>query len=144
MIAVDTNILVYAHRADSDRHRPARACVLRLAEGRAPWGLPWPCVHEFIAVATHPAIYDPRSTIAQALDQVEAWLASPAVRLLAETRAHWTVLKAQLLAGRVRGPAVHDARIAALCLAHGVSELWTADRDFGRFPGLATRNPLVN
>lgn len=144
MIAVDTNILVYAHRTDSDRHRPARACVRRLAEGRAPWGLPWPCVHEFIAVATHPAIYDPPSTIAQALDQVEAWLASPAVRLFAETRAHWAVLKAQLLAGRVRGPAVHDARIAALCLAHGVSELWTADRDFGRFPGLATRNPLVD
>ena len=144
MIAVDTNILVYAHRADSDRHGPARASVRRLAEGRAPWGLPWPCVHEFIAVATHPAIYDPPSTIAQALDQVEVWLASPAVRLLAETRAHWTVLKAQLLAGRVRGPAVHDARIAALCLAHGISELWTADRDFGRFPGLATRNPLVD
>ena len=144
MIAVDTNILVYAHRADSDRHEPARACVRRLAEGRAPWGLPWPCVHEFIGIATHPAIYDPPSTMAQALDQVEAWLASPAVRLLAETRAHWTELKAQLLAGRVRGPAVHDARIAALCRAHGISELWTADRDFGRFPGFATRNPLVD
>jgi len=144
LIAVDTNILVYAHRADSDRHGPAQACIRRLAEGRAPWGLPWPCVHEFIAVATHPAIYDPPSTIAQALGQVEAWLASPAVRLFAETRAHWAVLKAQLLAGRVRGPAVHDARIAALCLAHGISELWTAERDFGRFPGLATRNPLVD
>jgi hypothetical protein len=45
--------------------------------------------------------------------------------------------------GRVTGPVVHDARIAALCLAHGVRELWTADRDFGRFPALVTSNPLA-
>ena len=38
---------------------------------------------------------------------------------------------------------VHDARIAALCLSHGVRELWSADRDFSRFPALRTRNPLV-
>jgi predicted nucleic acid-binding protein len=38
---------------------------------------------------------------------------------------------------------VHDARIAALCLQHGVRELWSADRDFNRFPALRTRNPLV-
>ena len=36
-----------------------------------------------------------------------------------------------------------DARIAALCLSHGVSELWSADRDFSRFPDIAVRNPLV-
>ena len=46
-------------------------------------------------------------------------------------------------AGRIAGPRVHDARVAALCLAHGVRELWTADRDFSRFPGLATSNPLA-
>jgi predicted nucleic acid-binding protein len=42
------------------------------------------------------------------------------------------------------GAQVHDARIAALCLHHGVTELWTADRDFGRFPELRTRNPLID
>lgn len=46
-------------------------------------------------------------------------------------------------AGRVKGPQVHDARIAALCLQHGVRELWAANRDFGRFPRLKTTNPLV-
>jgi predicted nucleic acid-binding protein len=48
-----------------------------------------------------------------------------------------------LSVGRVTGAKVHDARIAALCLSHGVSELWSADRDFSRFPDLKTRNPLV-
>ena len=44
---------------------------------------------------------------------------------------------------KVAGPLVHDARIAALCLDHGVHEFWTADRDFARFPDLRVRNPLV-
>jgi predicted nucleic acid-binding protein len=48
-----------------------------------------------------------------------------------------------LLLGRIEGPEVHDARVAALVLAHGVRELWTADRDFGRFAGLTVRNPLI-
>ena len=44
---------------------------------------------------------------------------------------------------RIQGPAVHEARIAALCLTHGVRELWSADRDWSRFPELAVRNPLL-
>ena len=60
MIAVDTNVLVYAHRRDSEWHKPAESVVRALAEGHAPWAIPWPCLHEFLAIATHPAIYDPR------------------------------------------------------------------------------------
>ena len=142
MIVADTNILVYAHRADSEWHEPARLAVQSLAEGRVSWGLPWPCVHEFLAIVTHPQIYDPPSTIAEAADQVEAWLESPVAELLGETGAHWKILRQQLESGHIRGPLVHDARIAALSLAHGVTEFWTADRDFGRFPDLKTHNPL--
>jgi len=142
LIVADTNILVYAHRADSEWHEPARLAVQSLAEGRVSWGLPWPCVHEFLAIVTHPQIYDPPSTIAEAADQVEAWLESPVAELLGETGAHWKILRQQLESGHIRGPLVHDARIAALSLAHGVTEFWTADRDFGRFPDLKTHNPL--
>ena len=63
--------------------------------------------------------------------------------LLAEGPQHWSELRAQIEAGRIAGPRVHDARIAALCLSHGVRELWTADRDFSRFTGVRARNPLV-
>lgn len=142
MIATDTNILIYAHRVDSEWHEPAKACVSALAEGRVAWGLPWPCVHEFLATVTRPRIYRPPSTLDQALDQVDAWLESPVADLLTETRTHWESLKHLLRQGQVRGPMVHDARVAAVCLAHGVTEFWTADRDFGRFPDLPTRNPL--
>ncbi len=142
MIATDTNILVHAHRADSEWHESASSLVRSLAEGRVVWGLPWPCVHEFLAVVTHPRIFNPPSTIAQAAEQVEAWLESDAAALLTESDFHWEVLRQQLLGRGIRGPKVHDARIAALCLEHGVTEFWTADRDFSRFPDLATRNPL--
>ncbi len=143
MIAVDTNILVYAHREDSPFHEAAFLCVAELADGLASWAIPWPCLHEFLAVATHPRIYTPPTPLARALDQVEAWLASPTLVLLAETSEHWPRLRALLEAGRVAGPQVHDARVAALCQQHGVRELWSADRDFSRFAGLAVKNPLI-
>jgi len=143
VIAVDTNILVYAHREDSPFHEAAFLCVAELADGLASWAIPWPCLHEFLAVATHPRIYTPPTPLARALDQVEAWLASPTLMLLAETSEHWPRLRALLEAGRVAGPQVHDARVAALCRQHGVRELWSADRDFSRFAGLAVKHPLI-
>ncbi len=143
MIAVDTNVLVYAHRAESPWHEAAARAVAGLAEGRAPWALPWPCLHEFFAIVTHPRIYRPPTPLPAAVDQIEAWLESPSVALVSETGDYWASLKRLLVNGRIEGPRVHDARVAALCLHHGVDELWSADRDFGRFPDLRVRNPLV-
>lgn len=143
MIAVDTNVLVHAHRADSPFHARAAAVVKGLAESRAAWGLPWPCVHELYAKVTHPRLFSPPSTVAQALHQIDCWLASPSVSLLGEALDHWPRLRDLLAEARVEGPMAHDARIAAICLSHGVDELLTADRDFGRFPALRTRNPLI-
>ena len=143
MIAVDTNILVYAHREDSEWHAAAHAKLTELAEGRGAWAIPWPCVHEFFAIVTHPRIYSPPTPLTAAIDQVEAWIESPTLVLLAESDAHWRTLRDLLLNGKIAGAQVHDARIAALCVQHGVKELWSADRDFGRFPDLPMVNPLV-
>ena len=144
MIAVDTNVLVYAHREDSPWHETAYKVLVQLAESRAPWAIPWPCLHEFIAIVTHPRIYNPPTPLMAALDQVDAWSESPTVSLIRESEGYWSQLKNLLEQGRVVGPQVHDARIVAICLLNGVRELWTADRDFSRFPALAIRNPLVN
>ncbi len=144
MIAIDTNILVYAHRSDGQWHEPAAAVVQQLAEGAPAWAIPWPCLHEFLAIATHPRVFDPPSTPTQAIEQVDAWIASPSLVLLVEGVDHWRQLLDLLRAGRVRGPMVHDARIAAICMENGVSEFLTSDRDFSRFPRLRTRNPLID
>lgn len=143
MIAVDTNILVYAHREDSPFHEAAFARMAELAEGSAAWAIPWPCVHEFLAVVTHPRIYAPPTPLPKALEQVDAWFESPAIVLLAESNAHWPVLRELIAGGRISGAQVHDARVAALCRQHGVRELWSADRDFSRFAGFTVVNPLV-
>ena len=143
MIAVDSNLLVYAHREDSPWHDTAYARMVELAEGRAPWAIPWSCLHEFLAIVTHPLIYNPPTPLENAIDQVEAWLGSPTLVVLSETADYWQLLRATLLGGRISGPQVHDARIVTVCQQHGVSELWSADRDFGRFSGLTVRNPLV-
>jgi toxin-antitoxin system PIN domain toxin len=144
VIAVDTNILVYAHRADSPFHERAREHVKSAAEGVAVWAIPWPCLHEFLAIVTHPRIYAPPTPISQALDQVDAWLESPSLSLLSENENHWSALRRAVETGHVQGPRVHDARIASLCLSHGVTELWSADRDFSRFGELRVINPLVS
>jgi toxin-antitoxin system PIN domain toxin len=143
VIAIDTNILVYAHREDSPFHDAAFRRMAELAQGLATWAIPWPCLHEFLAIVTHVRIYAPPTPLSRALDQVDAWLESPTLTLLVETTAHWSVLRELLVDSRVAGAHVHDARIAALCRQHGVHELWSADRDFGRFGGLTVVNPLV-
>ena len=143
VIALDTNILVYAHRRESEYHQEARQLVTDLAEDRHVWSVPWPCLYEFFSVVTNPRIWKGAATTPQqATDQIEAWLKSPSIRLLRETGDFFEVLEPLVRLPRVRGPIVHDARIAALCLAHGVDELLTRDRDFQLFPELKTRNPL--
>lgn len=141
MIALDTNLLVYAHRADSP-FNPAATAVMETLSDR--WGIPWPCVGEFYSVVTHPRGYRPPSPPDAALEQIEAWLTAPSTLLLGERASTWPVLRTMLRSLALTGPRVHDARIAAICVDHRVSELWTVDRDFSRFPALRTRNPLVD
>lgn len=143
MIGIDTNLLVYSHRKDSGWNEQARSCITELANGKAAWCIPWPCLHEFLAVVTHPRIFDPPSTVAQGLAQVEAWLESPSLVTISEDVGYWEFLAKCVRAGKVTGPRVHDARIAAVCAANGVRELWSADRDFGRF-AIKVRNPLID
>lgn len=142
MIALDTNILVYAHRGDSAFHASASERLRKLAEGSVAWAIPWSCIHEFFGIVTHPRIYDPPTPPEKALLQIDAWLESPSLVLLAENEVYWPTARRTLAASRVTGPRVHDARIASLCLAHGVTELWSADRDFSRFTKLRVTNPL--
>ena len=143
MIAVDTNILVYAHRDDAPFHQAASRILRELSEDSAAWALPWPCLHEFLSIVTHPRIFKPPTPLDQAWAQIEAWLESPSLVLLSEAAGYQTILGDLLRRAQVTGPRIHDARIAALCVHHRVRELWTADRDFGRFAGLTVRNPLV-
>lgn len=143
MIALDTNLLVHAHRADASLHAKAKEAVRQLAESPVPWGICYHSLIEFYAVSTQSMIWETASTTAEAFDQIEAWKESPSLRILCDSEASLEKLKLLSVGGNVRGSVIHDARIAACCLSHGVNELWTVDRDFSRFADLKTRNPLA-
>ena len=144
MIALDTNILVYAHRRESRFHLQARALVRGLAEGSTAWSIPWPCIYEFFSVVTNPKIWrDAATPPPVATDQVRAWIRSPTLGLLSEPNDFIRTLQPIIDQPRIRGPVVHDARVAALCIAHGVDELLSKDRDFQLFPTLRVRDPFA-
>ena len=143
MIALDTNILVYAHRRDLPQHTLALQAIKRLVEDGRTWAVPWPCVHEFLAVVTNPRIFKTPTSPDTALTVVREFGAPPQARLLAESQRHLEILDRLCRSASIIGSKIHDARIAAICIGHGVSELWTADRDFSYFPELKTGNPLV-
>jgi hypothetical protein len=141
--AVDTNILVYAHREDSEWHDRAAAALAGLAESPREWAIPWPCLHEFLAIVTHARIFRTPTPLDLAMGQIEAWLESPTIVLLSENDQYPDSLRDVVLPSRATGARVHDARVAALCVSHGIRELWTADRDFSMFRQIKLRNPLV-
>jgi toxin-antitoxin system PIN domain toxin len=142
VIAIDTNILVYAHRTDAPFHDPAKNALREVVEGDTAWAIPWPCVHEFLSKVTHPRIFKHPTPLERALEQLEDWALSPVCQVISEPEGYLPILASTLRSSRTVGSQVHDARIAALCVAHGVDELWSADRDFSRFAKLRVRNPL--
>ena len=144
MIAVDTNVLVYGHRREIRIGDAAHALLADLAAGDRPWAIPWPCCYEFLSVVTNRRIWkDEASSAEDAWAQFQAWANAPTCRLLAETGDFRTTLERFVRRPRVVGAVTHDARVAALCFAHGVEELLTRDRDFSLFPELRTRDPFA-
>jgi uncharacterized protein len=117
----------HAHREDSPFHDAASKRIAELTEGPATWSIPWPCTHEFLSIVTHPRIYAPPTPLRRALDRADAWLEAPTLVLLAESEAHWPSLRALIVARRIAGAQVPDARIATLVI---VSSMGCAS--FGR------------
>jgi uncharacterized protein len=141
MIALDTNFLVYAHRSDNSFHTIARTAISRLITEGIPWGVPVACVHEFLAVVTNPRIFKEPTPRDLAFDQIEALLAQSGARLLLPTDKHLDVLRELATRAKAIGAQMHDARIAALCIENGATQLWSADRDFSAYEQLQVRRP---
>ena len=134
MIAVDTNVMVYAHRKQLPQHERALEWLIYLAEGRVPWAIPVFCLGEFVRVTTHPRIFDPPSTLEQAIPSLEDLLLSPTLRVLYPGPRYPVLFNESVRAADARGNLVFDAQIVAVCREQGASQLLTLDRDFTRFP----------
>ena len=138
MIAVDTNVLVYAHRGELPQHARARRRLTALAEGAAQWAIPVFCLGEFLRVITHPRLFDPPFTTDEACEALTRILKSPSVVILLPGGRFWPLLRQEVTEADASGNLVFDAQIAALCLEVGVGTLLTEDRDFARFGNLST------
>jgi toxin-antitoxin system PIN domain toxin len=142
MIALDTNILVFALHPRAPQHGEALRRVQGLATGSAPWALPYPCIAEFLRVVTH-RLFRPALPPAVAWHDLRTLLASPSARLLTPTDRHQALLREVMDESGATGDLVLDAQIATLCLEYGVREILTADKDFRRFTGLKVTDPFA-
>jgi len=139
VIALDTNILIYAHRSEMPQHGLALTQLKGIVEGNLPWALPLFCIGEFVRVVTHPRVFSPPTSLEMALDFLERLLESPSARLLAPGDTFMSAFAEACRQAAVRGNLAFDAQVVAVCREHGVTEILTEDRDFARFPGIAPR-----
>jgi toxin-antitoxin system PIN domain toxin len=138
VIAVDTNILVYAHGEQFAKHPEARRRIETLAEGSSRWGIPSACLQEFLRVVTHSRVLTAPYSMSAAIAALGALLESPAVEVLLPGEHHWLYLAEAAEEADARGNLVFDAAIVAICRENGVTELLTEDRDFDRFARFTT------
>lgn len=144
MIAVDTNILVYAYRKEMKEHERAAQILDDLAFGTDEWSIPSSCLREFVSSVTNRQKFAQPTTLLKARQQVRHWLSWPNVVVLDDTEDHWACLDDAMRSGKTTGKHVHDAHVAALCITHGVKEFWTGDKGFRRFPGLVVWDPFTD
>lgn len=139
---LDTNVLLYASNEDAPEHERARALLSHLAEGPSLVVLLWPTLLGYLRLATHPSVFSSPLTPAQAEDNVDSLLQRPHVRVAGEIDGFWSTYRR--LAGTVgpRGNLVPDAHLVALMLQHGVSRIWTRDRDLRKFDGITVSDPF--
>jgi toxin-antitoxin system PIN domain toxin len=126
----DVNVLLYASDRASPVHAAARSFLMRAAAGGDLFCLGWPTVMSYLRIATHPGIFSSPLTPAEALRNVDALVALPYVRLLAEENGFLEVYREVAGSFPVRGNLVPDAHLAALLKQHGVRTLHTRDTDF--------------
>lgn len=142
VIAVDTNLLIYAHRARCAEHAAARRAIARAAGSPHGWCIPIPCIFEFWSVVTHPSCAGGPSTPATALDFIESLVTTGEAQIL-EPGANFVQRCLRIAASlSVSGPRVFDLQIGLLALEAGVAELWTHDAGFVSLPGLKVGDPL--
>ncbi len=139
---VDTNILLFASNEDSPRHGRARALVEHLAAGPSLVVLLWPTVMGYLRIATHRAVFPQPLSADEALANMTSLLARPHVRVVGEAPGFWDSYRKVATEVRPRGNVVPDAHLAALMHQHGVSLIWTHDRDFRRFDGITVKDPF--
>lgn len=140
---IDANLLLWAHHDRFPHHERALAWWRRTMSEHPRVGIPWPVSLAFVRISTHRRILERPVAVADAWAEVGRWLDRANVWVPVPTERHRSVLGPLLTEGQATGNHTTDAHLAALAIEWGL-QLWSADRDFARYPGLNWRNPLLD
>jgi toxin-antitoxin system PIN domain toxin len=141
MIVLDANVLLYAYHKSDPRHQRAKRWLERTLSSTEQVRLPWSSILAFVRIGTNPRVFEHPLTIQEAIAHVDSWLELPNVGILEAAERYWSILREVFIEAQAVGPLVSDAALAALAIEHGAT-LATTDRDFARFAGLKTLDPL--
>ena len=142
MIAIDTDLLIYAHRTALPEHRPAQRAIERASRDPRGWGIALPSVSEFWSVVTHPESRGGASTAKQASGFLRALISGAGAMLWSPGEGFWERLVELAARLEIRGPRVFDLQIGLTAFDNGAVEIWTHDSRFAAFPGLRVHDPL--
>jgi uncharacterized protein len=140
----DVNVLVYATHRNSPFHDRAKALVERFAAGPGLVYLLWPVALGYLRIVTHPSLLDAPLAPDVAADNIEQFVAQPHVRQVGEIDGFWPVYRRVADTVKPKGNLVPDAQLVALMHQHGISTMWSHDRDFRKFEGITVRDPFVD
>lgn len=140
---VDTNILVYATHTSSPFHERAVALVEHLVAGPGLAYILWPAILGYLRIVTHPNILRSPLSSDEAMSNIEALIAPRHVRVVGEGHDFWATFRAVAADVNPRGKLVPDAHLVALMHEHGVTTIWSNDRDLRRFGGITVRDPFA-
>lgn len=138
---IDTNVLIYATHTESPFHERARTLVEHLVAGPALAYVMWPVVLGYIRIVTHPTILETPLSSEEAISNIENIISPAHIRVAGEGDDFWATFRRVAVDMKPRGKLVPDSHLVALMLAHGVSTIWTHDRDFRKFSGITTKDP---
>ena len=141
MILPDVNVLIYAYRADAERHGEYKAWLESVINGSAAYGVAPQVLSSVVRVCTHPRIFARPSSSRQAFEFCRVLLEQPNATVITPGERHWSIFEELCARSRATGNLVQDAWFAALAIEAGC-EWITTDRDYARFPDLRWRAPL--
>ena len=142
MKLVDTNVLIYATRRDFEQHEEYRDWVQAMIDGPEPYAVSDFALTGMVRVITDRRIYkDTAATLDEALEFATALREQPHANVVNPGGRFWSIFTGLCQQIGASGKLVPDALLAALAIEHGC-EVISADRDFGKFPGLRWRHPL--
>ncbi len=143
MIAIDTNLLVYAHRMQVPEHRAARKAIEKAATDSGGWGFTLTSLLEFWSIVTHPAAPPRPSTPAEASAFVHVLIRDADAQIWLPREGFDRRLIQLGSELRVSGPRIFDLAIALTALEAGAGAIWTHDLGFLSIPGLPVVFPLA-